>query len=169
MELILRLSAKHSNNKQTPRRLANLSGYFLEDSWVLSSQAGATTAAETHALHAYLQSYVNQRFSVTLSNKPQALKFVKVLLHWYLALLHWSVLGKPAICIRLSECLVQTRQGGEDHISIWNQKGFHAFLPKHRMSPGEAAVDISKSKTNGHSCELLLPRESFFFFFKEKE
>lgn len=35
MELILRLSAKHSNNKQTPRRLANLSGYFLEDSWVL--------------------------------------------------------------------------------------------------------------------------------------
>ena len=84
------------------------------------------------------------------------------------ALLHWSVLRKLVICMRLSECLVQTRQGREGLIFIWRQKDFHAFLPKHRVSPGEAAMDVSKSKTKGHGCELLLPRESFFLK-KKKE
>lgn len=48
---------------------------------------------------------------------------------------------------------------------MWRQKDFHALLPKQRVHPREATRDVSKSKTKGHSCELLLPRKSFYYFF----
>lgn len=63
VELILRSTVTVPNtvttSKQAPHSLALLSDSFLEDAWVLFSQAGAATAAETHALPAYLQSCIN--------------------------------------------------------------------------------------------------------------
>lgn len=47
------------------------------------------------------------------------------------------------------------------HLAV---EGFLYTLPRHGVSPGEAAVDVSRSKTKGHNCKLPLPRESFFFF-----
>lgn len=58
MELILRLPGALQNTVTTKEHHTD-SGSFMEDSWVLFSQTGATAAAKTHALHANLQSYTD--------------------------------------------------------------------------------------------------------------
>lgn len=172
MELILRSSRALQNTvfqkKKKIHTQSRSSLRFLPalDSWVLSPRLGEQQQQKLNILYAYLQPYVDCIFSVILSNKPQALKLVKVLLLCSIGLFWGSqpfAWDSPSVWFKLG------REKKAMRIFIWRQKDFHALLPKHRASSGEAAMGISKSKTKGHSVSFFFPEKLFFFWKKGNE
>lgn len=131
MELILRSSGALQNTalkkKKSTHRLANVSGSFPALRFLGSfSQVEATTATETE--HPVCLSPVLHQLNIICNFVQQAPSTQAS--QGTAALLHWSVLGKPAICMRLSKCLVQTGQRKEGHAYFHlKAEGFSCITP----------------------------------------
>lgn len=65
------------------------------------------------------------------------------------ALLHWSVLGKPAICTRLSKGLVQTGPGRGGHIFNWRQRILMRYSPSTERALEKLQGMLAKARRRG--------------------
>ena len=108
--------AKHSNNKQASTTQPSSSLRFLPGRCLGSFLPGWGSNSSRNSCSACLSPILHQLkiFCTFVQQAPSTQACQGTV-----SLLHWSVLGKPAICMRLSECLVQARQGREGHIFIW--------------------------------------------------
>ena len=78
------------------------------------------------------------------------------------ALLHWSVLGKPAICTRLSKGLVQTGPGRGGHIFNWRQRILMRYSPSTERALEKLQGMLAKARRRGTVVSCLFSENPFF-------